>query len=75
MAIVSYEGDKNSDGLLDGNGKAVFASGASYEGQFKAGKMHGKGKLVFKDGMTYQGDFKESTSTGKGVSDAAADLA
>eukprot|EP01119_Soliformovum_irregulare_P011585 TRINITY_DN2919_c0_g1_i5.p1 TRINITY_DN2919_c0_g1~~TRINITY_DN2919_c0_g1_i5.p1 ORF type:complete len:795 (+),score=256.77 TRINITY_DN2919_c0_g1_i5:1687-4071(+) len=47
--------------------KHRFASGESYEGQWKSAKMHGKGRYTFPSGKIYDGDFEEGCLEGKGV--------
>lgn len=49
----SYMGDWMDD-EMHGQGKFVFASGASYHGCFDRNKFHGQGTYVFPDGKQYQ---------------------
>lgn len=54
-------------GLFEGDGKAVYQGGNTYEGQFRQGLMHGKGKYTWvKENVTYEGDFKDNEITGEG---------
>jgi hypothetical protein len=58
IIITSYEGEKNKqNGCYEGQGKATFDTGCSYEGGFKNGMMHGTGTFKWPDGVVYEGDF------------------
>ena len=39
-----YEGETNAQGKRDGRGTCKFATGDTYEGEWKDGRMHGKGR-------------------------------
>ncbi|GFR53186.1 hypothetical protein Agub_g15934, partial [Astrephomene gubernaculifera] len=67
VASTSYVGSSDINGRWHGQGKVAFKSGATYEGDWKAGQMHGRGKLTFPDGITYEGEFQHNQLTGKGV--------
>lgn len=61
-----YEGDL-VNGVREGRGKMVFASGNTYNGQWKNGMMHGLGEFVFTEtGERYVGDFANGTYHGQG---------
>jgi len=55
------------DGLLHGQGRLSFLSGAHYEGGFKAGLYHGQGREVLADGCLYEGQFREGLYHGLGT--------
>ena len=48
-----------------GPGKATFANGARYTGDFLKGFMHGHGEYTWADGTMYAGDFVYNRITGK----------
>jgi hypothetical protein len=48
-------------------GKLEFASGNSYEGEYRNMKPHGKGTYFYRDGTKFIGIFVEGVRTGKGV--------
>lgn len=54
------------DGKPEGEGKAVFESGAIFEGGFHNGSLHGTGVYRKSDGWLYEGEFKEDNWNGKG---------
>ena len=60
------EGDVNAQGEWEGRGTMVYASGAMYEGQWRAGKRHGQGKFTFATGDVYEGGFVEDEQHGHG---------
>ena len=64
-----YEGELNKQGKREGKGTCKFATGETYEGEFKDGKMHGKGRLALADGDVYEGTWKNGAKSGPGVSD------
>ncbi|EKX50293.1 hypothetical protein GUITHDRAFT_104103 [Guillardia theta CCMP2712] len=64
--LVDYEGEKDDEGRMSGNGKASLHQGLSYEGEWKQGLMHGSGSLQWKDGTTYRGPFDHAKLVGKG---------
>eukprot|EP01006_Ploeotia_vitrea_P012328 TRINITY_DN3270_c0_g1_i1.p2 TRINITY_DN3270_c0_g1~~TRINITY_DN3270_c0_g1_i1.p2 ORF type:complete len:285 (-),score=64.29 TRINITY_DN3270_c0_g1_i1:2517-3371(-) len=43
-----YAGDRDEFNQRTGEGKAIFANGDMYEGQYWEGKKNGKGKYIFK---------------------------
>merc|ERR1712137_1380929 len=64
--VVSYEGEKNSDGEPHGIGKMIFTNGDVYEGNFVNGLRHGYGVYVDYKGNRYEGDFSNGKRTGYG---------
>ncbi len=64
--VDRYEGDL-VNGVREGRGKMIFASGNVYNGQWKNGMMHGLGEFVFTaTGERYVGDFANGTYNGQG---------
>lgn len=61
-----YEGDWSHD-QIDGRGSFVFANGAAYKGQFRAGRYEGVGRLIWPDKSTYDGDWVDGRMHGRGV--------
>lgn len=63
-----YEGDRNEQGLRNGQGKNTFPNGDVYSGSYVNGKRCGKGKYTFKSGGVYNGEYNSSGErTGKGT--------
>ena len=61
-----YEGDL-VNGVREGRGKMTFASGNTYNGQWKNGMMHGLGEFVFAGtGERYVGEFVNGAYNGQG---------
>ncbi len=50
----------------DGQGTALYPSGAKYVGSFREGKIHGHGTLYFSKGDVYVGDWVEHYRHGTG---------
>lgn len=50
----------------DGEGRADFEDGATYEGEFQTGQFHGAGKMTYPDGDVYDGFWKKGRRHGKG---------
>ncbi len=50
----------------DGNGTAIYKSGAKYVGSFREGKIHGQGTLYFSKGDIYVGEWENHYRQGKG---------
>ncbi len=61
-----YTGDL-VDGMAQGQGKMIWDSGVTYEGEWESNRPHGKGKMVWTDGTTYEGDFFENQIQGYGT--------
>ncbi|KNC47786.1 uncharacterized protein AMSG_04013 [Thecamonas trahens ATCC 50062] len=54
------------DGKLEGEGEAVFVSGALYVGAFHGGLLHGSGRYTWPDGVVFTGTFEHNVITGSG---------
>ena len=67
VALASYEGDLDDDGLHSGTGTARFKGGATYSGEWRRGAMHGQGTYTWPDGTLYEGSFVDNTLTGVGT--------
>ena len=65
--VVTYTGASDSEGLPHGHGKAEYANGDVYEGEWKAGKKHGEGTLTYADGAVYAGSFIDGQRHGRGT--------
>ncbi len=52
---------------LSGRSSFTFPCGATYDGDFKDGKLHGQGKIVWPDGVVYEGMLKNGLKHGRGV--------
>ena len=61
-----YEGEKSSDGLPEGKGKATYANGDVYEGEWRSDRREGYGVCVFGSGESYEGQWKADKRDGKG---------
>lgn len=61
-----YEGNW-IDGVPNGNGVTIFATGNRYEGEYKDGIENGKGIKTYANGNHYEGDFKNGTLNGNGI--------
>jgi hypothetical protein len=54
-------------GILEGQGKVVYADGSWKEGYFEFGSLiRGRSKILYEDGGWYEGDIDYGTSHGKG---------
>ncbi|KOO27242.1 morn repeat [Chrysochromulina tobinii] len=62
-----YEGELNKDGKREGRGTCRFASGESYEGEWRHGKMDGRGCFKMLDGDMYGGTWKNGLKDGPGT--------
>ena len=67
--VESYQGETSpTSGLFHGAGRAVFKSGAVYEGTFERGLMHGAaGRLTFPDGVEWSGSMAGGAIEGSGT--------
>jgi hypothetical protein len=52
--------------MTRGTGRAAYADGSSYDGEWIEGEKHGRGKLVLADGTTCEGTFLDGTLQGVG---------
>ncbi len=55
------------NGLRNGVGKAVYANGNVYSGQWKDDENTGYGMFKFKTGCTYYGEWNNGKPNGEGV--------
>ena len=60
-----FEGYIKDDMIL--NGKMIYNTGVTYEGEWKNDKQDGKGTETWLDGAIYTGDYKEGKKCGWGV--------
>ena len=60
------EGEVNAQGVPEGRGTMVFASGDMYEGQWLAGERQGRGKLTNATGNVYEGEWAKDERHGHG---------
>ena len=54
------------NGVKEGPGRATWADGNSYEGDFSANRIHGQGTYTWLDGRTYSGQWLENKMNGYG---------
>lgn len=55
------------EGLLQGEGFAMFSDGSTYVGFFHEGMMHGTGTLTWPAGDVYNGEFQNDNRQGNGT--------
>ena len=67
VVVDVYEGERSSEDLPHGSGRATFKNGASYEGSWSKGYMHGQGTYVWQDGLQFKGDFDMNGIQGTGT--------
>jgi hypothetical protein len=67
MALISYEGETDEDGLQHGIGIAFYQGAATYAGEFKEGLRHGRGLLDQPYVCRYLGAFQDDWPHGEGV--------
>ena len=51
----------------DGNGRARFANGDEYSGQWRRGLMDGRGVYTYRSGVVYRGEFAGGKIEGRGT--------
>ena len=51
----------------DGWGTYEYSWGATYEGEWRGGRMHGEGTYTFTNGDVYEGEFHDFHIHGKGI--------
>lgn len=61
-----YLGTVDSEGCMAGYGKATFASGDTYEGEWLHDRMHGRGSYTWADGDYYDGEYCDGFMNGHG---------
>lgn len=68
LAVVNYEGPKNAENQMHGEGRVLFANGSTYVGGFCCDMLHGYGVLTDTiGGSVYSGEFKEDMRHGHAV--------
>jgi hypothetical protein len=63
---IIYEGDWSLDGVMHGNGMAIYPDGSIYQGAWKHGQKNGKGRMVQSNGDYYVGDWVDDQREGFG---------
>ena len=63
----TYYGDTNASGEREGLGKANYADGETYSGNWLEGKKHGRGQVLYANGDTYVGEFESDLRHGPGI--------
>jgi len=69
---AKFEGELKDDAgfkmftMYHGKGKATFAGGDVYEGEYKNGQKHGHGKLTFFSGTHLEGEWEKGKMNGWG---------
>jgi hypothetical protein len=66
-SLTDYVGERNEAGEREGEGTYVYASGAKYQGEWKAGIMDGRGMYRHADGSVYEGEWKAGEKEGRGT--------
>jgi hypothetical protein len=61
-----YDGEWR-EGVIYGQGKYTFSSGASYDGQWVDNKFQGRGTYIWPSGAMYIGDWVENKMHGMGA--------
>ena len=68
LAIVTYEGPKNAENQMHGEGRVLFANGNTYVGGFRCDMLHGYGILTDREtGNVYEGEFEDDKRHGKAI--------
>jgi hypothetical protein len=62
--IIGYDGEVDNSGRPNGKGKAIYANGDKYVGQFVHGVREGKGTMQYHNGTKYWGWFKNNQRYG-----------
>lgn len=65
--LVHLSGQCVSGDCVNGSGTYLFPSGATYSGQFSAGKLNGHGTLIFSNGDRYEGQWANHYRDGRGT--------
>ena len=67
VSVAEYHGAVSAAGWYEAaSATAVFKSGHTYVGAWKAGKMHGRGRYEWVDGVVFEGYFTENVAQGHG---------
>jgi hypothetical protein len=67
MTKMTYTGEKARDGLPHGHGKAQYANGDVYEGEWKFERRDGVGICWYFSGEVYEGEWKADKREGTGT--------
>jgi len=67
LDLGHYEGSRNDEQQRHGFGKAFFANGDTYEGNYENGKRHGKGSYRFINGCLFEGTYLWNKKDGPGT--------
>lgn len=68
LAVVQYDGPRNSENQMHGEGQVLFANGSTYVGGFSCDMLHGFGVLSDSaTGTVYEGEFREDMRDGRAV--------
>ncbi|KAJ1425285.1 hypothetical protein B484DRAFT_397961 [Ochromonadaceae sp. CCMP2298] len=68
LAVVRYEGERNSDSQMHGQGKVLFANGGTYEGEFRNDMLQGEGTMADPTGVqVYTGGWLADARCGYAV--------
>lgn len=65
LAIVTYDGPRNADSEMEGDGKCIYAGGAQYVGQFSKDMLNGWGTMTDALGNVYEGEWKDDMRHGR----------
>lgn len=68
LAVVTYEGSRNGENQMHGEGQVLFANGSTYVGGFSHDMLNGYGVLTDEaTGTVYSGHFKDDMRDGVAV--------
>lgn len=68
MGENSYEGGRNENGQMEGEGKLTYWNGDVYEGNYKDDVKNGFGKYYYSETKNrYEGEWVNGKKEGKGV--------
>lgn len=62
----TYAGARDGRGRAHGFGRATYADGSAYEGEFRGGRRHGRGTLTVASGGTHDGEWARGRAHGFG---------
>jgi len=66
-AMAVYQGPKNAAGEREGEGVMRFASGAAYDGEWRANMREGHGEMLYAGNEIYVGEWRTNQRSGKGT--------
>lgn len=66
-AAFTYSGTKDINGEPNGKGKATYANGDVYDGEWKKGLKEGVGKMIYANGNTFEGQYQKGVKSGEGT--------